>query len=164
MQYRRLQRSALLLLLAAAVVLPQNTHATEINYEAVHCFGGETQAFRYEDHYLAYSMRFTGTVRITKSDSTFGPMFSSQCVGVGAVVDGAPESRGYCEFFDGDGDRLFESFERTGTEGKTRLLSGTGKYEGVTGSGTYVLVNYPRGLAKGTFSNCSEAIETVVLP
>lgn len=164
MKYRRLQRSALLFLLTAAAILPLNSHAAEINYQAVHCFGGETQAFRHEGLYLAYSMRFTGTVRITKSDSTFGPMFSSQCVGVGAVVDGAPESRGYCEFFDSDGDRLFGLFERTGTEGKTRLLSGTGKYEGATGSGTYVLVNYPRGLAKGTFSNCSEASETVVLP
>ena len=65
------------------------------------------------------------------------------CPGTNDIVGGVVAAGGgYCTMTDADGDRVFSSWTAKGTEpgrvsGEFRFTGGTGKYRGITGSGTF---------------------------
>jgi hypothetical protein len=90
-------------------------------------------------------MQGHGTVSgVTFNDSGSGPLHlgPANCFDVFFVVDGKGRNKGYCTFSDADGDRIFTEFTgnftfENGGEGTNNIAGGTGKYEGVTGSGPW---------------------------
>jgi hypothetical protein len=79
-----------------------------------------------------------GTTQNTRGQSIFDQM-KARCL-ISFTSDGAKSSAvGACTETDGDGDILFTSFD--GQAGK--LLGGTGKYAGLTGSAVFSLTPEP---------------------
>lgn len=79
---------------------------------------------------------------------------SVRCVGFGYAQGNAEQNQGNCVYVDPDGDRVFADWQDEGTarraEGSGELTGGTGKYDGIAGSYTYVRVAV-RPAAEGTF-------------
>ena len=143
---------------AAAAELPK-----EWNYDTMHCFGGTITFVKHGKSHMAFNYHLSGASRSKTSDSPVG-LLSSQCLGVGSVIEGASSTNGFCEFIDADGDKFFGVYDRTGPSGTWKVLSGTGKFTGITGGGTYDRIRFPRGLLAGTFSGCSDGKGSYKLP
>ena len=88
----------------------------------------------------------TGTCTgVTYNDSGSGPlhMGAAQCHFSFFVNNGDARNKGYCFWSDADGDRIFTDFHgdpsanNGGGEGVNVLAGGTGKYEGISGSGPW---------------------------
>ena len=64
---------------------------------------------------------------------------------------------GHCNSMDQDGDVQYSSFKRVGTEGKSVIHGGTGKYENVTGGCSYQLDAFDKDILVGLISiQCSD--------
>ena len=64
---------------------------------------------------------------------------------------------GHCNSIDQDGDVQYSSFKRVGTEGKSVIHGGTGKYENVTGGCSYQLDAFDKDILVGLISiQCSD--------
>lgn len=70
-----------------------------------------------------------------RNETISGPFDNTfiHCVGQQAMVAGNFKSAGYCTQVDNDGDKIF----LVTTPDTFSLSGGTGKYEGITGGGTY---------------------------
>ena len=88
----------------------------------------------------------TGTCTgVTYNDNGSGPlhMGAAQCHYSFYVNNGDARNKGYCFWSDADGDRIFTDFHgdpsanNGGGEGVNVLAGGTGKYEGISGSGPW---------------------------
>lgn len=87
-------------------------------------------------------VEIAGTTQNTLGQSIFDQM-KARCL-ISFTSDGAKSSAvGACTETDGDGDILFTSFD--GQAGK--LLGGTGKYAGLTGSAVFSLTPEPVSVA-----------------
>ena len=79
------------------------------------------------------------------NDKGTGPLHRgpANCVATFYVADGVPRNKGFCAFGDTDGDRFFTEWtgapaaDGDGLEGVNTILSGTGKYAGIQGTGTW---------------------------
>ena len=149
--------------LSYAVATSAGELPKEIDYHNMHCYGGEITATKHDDSHMVYTIHITGVSRSQKAEDPIG-MLSSQCLGTGSVINKTSTSMGYCEFIDSDGDKFLGTYERTGPTGDWKILSGTGKFTGMTGGGPYDQIRAPRGLMIGTFSGCSDARGTYRLP
>jgi hypothetical protein len=81
----------------------------------------------------------------------------SRCVGVYEIIDGKYRDYGVCTQVDADGDKWLMRFETGGDMGgKWVVVGGSGKYDGMTGSATYVPVGeIPPGAAPGIYNKCN---------
>jgi hypothetical protein len=91
------------------------------------------------------------------ADDTSSPLhLSLQDCGSAAVGDGAGmpgEDSGVCVAADKDGDVWWLWYNNKGDERRWSVISGTGKYEGMTGSGTTEVLSYmPDGRLAITWS------------
>ena len=83
-----------------------------------------------------------GTNRgVTFNDKGSGPLHlgPTDCFFTVFVINDNGKNKGFCTFGDADGDRIFTEFTGTATPdgnfgGMHDILSGTGKYAGITGS------------------------------
>lgn len=78
------------------------------------------------------------------------PMFDDMgvhCFGLGQTISGVFSARGNCTHTDKDGNKIFEKFEINGPTGTVTFIGGTGKYQGITGTGSFTrqLVQSPDG-------------------
>ena len=88
----------------------------------------------------------TGTcMGATYNDNGSGPlhMGAAQCHYSFYVNNGDARNKGYCFWSDPDGDRIYTDFDgdpsanNGGGEGVNVIAGGTGKYEGISGSGPW---------------------------
>jgi hypothetical protein len=96
-------------------------------------------------------------------DGSFKPIDrrGSGCVGAYEVVDGRYRDHGVCTQVDADGDTWRMHYE-TGADlrGTWTTLSGSGKYEGITGEGEYQPVGNVPGVLAGGFKSCNHVTGT----
>lgn len=86
-----------------------------------------------------------GTVSgVTFNDKGSGPLHAgpANCFDTFTLVDGGGPNKGFCAFGDPDGDRIFTEFTGTlvpegGGTGTNVIIGGTGKYQGIQGSGPW---------------------------
>jgi hypothetical protein len=77
------------------------------------------------------------------NDKGSGPLHGGPalCFYTFFVADNGVKNKGYCAFGDADGDRIFTDWHGNavadGTEGTNNIVSGTGKYAGIQGSGPW---------------------------
>ena len=84
-------------------------------------------------------------VGVTFNDKGTGPLHlgPAECFFTFFVIDGKGTNLGYCAFGDADGDRIFTQFSgKLGLpngydEGTNVIAGGTGKYDGIQGSGPW---------------------------
>ena len=137
--------------------------AKQGNYDLMSCYSGKAEVIAHSKTQVAYSYVFTGTGRSNPTGGAFD-MTSFQGVGLSSVIKGENTSNYFMEYIDSDGDKVFLKGDRNGPKGSAEFLSGTGKYEGISGGGTNEAVgNFPSA-RPGTFQSCSHAIGTYMLP
>ena len=82
-------------------------------------------------------------VGVSFNDRGSGPLHGGPaiCFFTFFARDGADVSKGYCAFGDVDGDKIFTDWDGkndgTVNQGINRIVGGTGKYKGITGSGPW---------------------------
>jgi hypothetical protein len=137
--------------------------AKEGNYDLMSCFSGEAEVLAHSKSNVAMSYVFTGTCRSNPPGGIFD-MTSLYGVGMGSIIKGENKSDYYIEYIDSDGDKIFLKGGRVGPDGTAVFLSGTGKYEGISGGGSNKVVGRFPAAKPGTFQGCSHAVGTYKLP
>ena len=132
-------------------------------FDLMSCYSGKAEVLAHSKNYVALSYVYTGTCRSNPPGGAFD-MTSFQGVGSQSIIEGEMKSIYFMEYVDSDGDKVFLKGDRNGPQGSAEFLSGTGKYEGISGGGTNEAIgNFPSA-RPGTFQGCSHAIGTYKLP
>ena len=134
-------RAELLLMLFASHAA-MHAYGDTGTFETFHCSAGQPQTLKHSEKNSVGIVMLYGTTRATTPGQMLDNM-STQCAGLYGELEEASFSQGFCEWADGDGDRIFFRYERQGTKGTFRSLSGVGKYQTMTMEGTYVFTRFP---------------------
>ncbi len=87
-------------------------------------------------------------------------MGAAECVVAFFLINGSGSNVGYCSFGDADGDRIFTQFTgKVGLpngydEGTNVISGGTGKYAGISGSGSWKC----KGVGSNGGSQCTQRL------
>ncbi|MDX1776075.1 MAG: hypothetical protein R3297_05805 [Desulfobulbales bacterium] len=115
-----------------------------------------------KDHW-AFSYDLVGTVT-PRDERDMEGIFTSHCVGTGVFNTGTMTVDVVCEFIDKDGDKRYGKGQRIGPNGEFTFLAGSGKWEGIKGSGTYKPVgSYPK-IVPDKFQGCFLTEGSYTLP
>jgi hypothetical protein len=120
--------------LAETAVLPPNG---ETSY-AIHYSGRVIDTQYLGDGVSESLMVLTGISRNAVGQPAFDAM-KANCLMLSAVVGGKLRHQGACTQTDRDGDHVFTSFDGA----VFRLIGGTGKYRGISGSALYSVTPEP---------------------
>lgn len=106
------------------------------SYDGLTCYIGPTTAIADGKGQVAGSYDIIGTP--IRKEGELGYLSSNHCVGSFSVVGKELTDSGSCLQTDPDGDRVFLVYSRRNQDGTWKAVSGTGKYEGMEASGTFV--------------------------
>lgn len=125
------------------------------SYEFQFCLVGESKAMSGGDKVVVSHYSNIANVRTEPSGKAFDRM-SSMCYGTWASLNGKPQDFGVCELTDADGDKWWMEYHGNaeGSGGNYTAVHGTGKYEGMTLSGQYILDFWPAAVKDG-FQACN---------
>jgi hypothetical protein len=90
--------------------------------------------------------------------------FTYHFVGIVRVTDGTRTGMGYTKYLDPDGDMIFQEFTMDGTESGVRLLQGTGKWKGISGTGKSTPLTRGKPITPDTAQSCRRITGTFELP
>jgi hypothetical protein len=127
----------------------------EGSYDFDFCAVGESRALVSGDKIFVSNYRVISDVRTEPAGKPFDRM-SALCYGNFVILNGRSQDFGVCELTDVDGDKWWMEFHGNveGTGGTYTSPYGTGKYEGMTIKGQYVLDAWPVSL-KDIFQGCN---------
>lgn len=155
----------------AALSYAGTAFAKEFKYDVTNCSVGESRVIvhTYDNEsnppksHIVWSEKSRG---VSRGDfpGMPAPGASSQCVGVGAVMNGVWRGNGFCEYVNNDGDKVLGEWKGEAGKGTWTFISGTGKYKGITGSGTWESLGQFPQFQSGTYQNCGRAIGAYKLP
>jgi len=94
---------------------------------------------------------------IQTADSTFEPLKNAtvRCIGYAQVRSGKRTSKSTCQWTDAQGDTFTGEAEQVpGKPGAWTFLSGTGKWNGVQGAGTFKVLGVGKRFADGSVALC----------
>lgn len=132
--------------------------ANKGNYEGMLCVAGPLPAVVQSDSEMGGSFDLIGPM-ITKPGMLYHAA-NIHCLGAWSVVGGQYNENGHCQVVDGDGDKIFGKFSRVNADGRWEVISGTGKYAGMTSSGPYTPVaQFPQPVP-GTLQHCNKITGT----
>jgi hypothetical protein len=93
-----------------------------------------------EEGHTVFVGNFSGSVMMNDTNSTLH-LNAVMCPGIYEVIGGKTKSTGFCWQQDNDGDRIYYKWSCSGEfphcDGDFAPYAGTGKYEGISGSGTF---------------------------
>jgi len=141
--------------------------ATELpnegSYDYTSCWSGVSNTIAFSKTHTASSYEMTGSILSNPPGGIFDKN-SFRCVGMNASLDGKFTGATVCEAIDVDGDKRLSKFLLASDGSLTReVVTGTGKYEGMTISGTvHPLGPFPVAKA-GTFQDCNHQTGTYKL-
>jgi hypothetical protein len=143
---------------ATATELPK-----EGSYDYTACWSGTSNTITFSKGYTASSYEMIGTTRSNPPEGMFDKN-SFRCVGTNASLGGKFTGSTVCESVDVDGDKRLSNFSLSSDGSLTReTVAGTGKYEGMTQTGTvHPLGPFPTVKA-GTFQDCNHQTGTYKL-
>ncbi|MBR0798643.1 hypothetical protein JQ615_24965 [Bradyrhizobium jicamae] len=143
---------------ALATELPK-----EGSYDYTACWSGVSNAITFSKADTASSYEMTGTILSNPSGGMFDKN-SFRCVGMNASLEGKFTGSAVCESLDVDGDKRLSNYSLASDGSLTReIVAGTGKYEGMTMTGTvHPLGSFPVVKA-GTFQDCNHQTGTYKL-
>lgn len=129
-------------LLAFACSVP--VWSQEVTVDLKGCFTSEATILdRAGD--VVFGMNVTRGVTDRVSSGSFPERTTHDCRVVWTASKAAYEFTNRCNFVDGDGDRILSAATGTRESFQFRWVAGTGKFEGISGSGTGVIdAIYPR--------------------
>jgi hypothetical protein len=147
---------------AAAFAYP--AQAGEAEYGGTFCSHSRTTMVQANPDVTAFDLESWG---IQTPDSTFKPWANAtnHCTGNVIIVQGKATAHGECLWTDSDGDTFIGTFvDEPGKPGVWTFLGGTGKWKGVTGSGTYQYVSSSKPRPDGTGEGCTTHSGKYTLP
>ena len=103
-------------------------------------------------------VEMTGISRNVVGQSAFDGMHS-HCLMLSAIIGGKPSVSGACTETDRDGDHVFTSFDAAAC----KLIGGTGKYKGISGSALYSVTPEP-SLEQGRYDYVMKHDATWTIP
>jgi hypothetical protein len=155
-----LARIALCTLAAAAlpaVAQPAREGAIDMSF----CFGGPTHAVNVSQGVSFGNYTLTGGSQ--SADKTFHAL-GMECIGTFEYKQGAPQHRGYCVWQDGGGDKIYGVDSRSPQTGYVwEFLGGTGKFQGIQGSGKVEFMGNVAQVRTGTMQGCRRLTGTYKL-
>jgi hypothetical protein len=125
-----------------------NAHA-ETPFDFTYCGSSTITMVSESKELTVFGMNGKGSVSSNHENKVFDN-FTYQFVGIVRVVDGDRSGNGYTKYIDPDGDIIVQEFTMVGMESSIRLLQGTGKWKGITGSGKSVPIKDGTPTAPGT--------------
>jgi hypothetical protein len=134
---------------AGAADLPK-----EGRYDFTSCWAGVSNTIDFSKTHTAFSFDMTGAIRSNPPGGMFDKE-SFRCVGMNYTLDAKNGGTVVCEAVAGDGAKRLTFFSLS--EGKVvrEHVTGTGKYEGLTTSGTVQPLGPFPVIKPGTFQNCN---------
>jgi len=143
---------------ATAQTLPK-----EGSYDFTSCWSGVSNLISFSKTHLAFSYEMTGTSR-SNPPGGFADKNTFRCVGTNASMDGKNTGIAICEGIDPGGDKRLTYFSFM-SDGKVvrETVAGTGKYEGMTTSGTVKGLGPFPVIKAGTFQDCNHQTGTYKL-
>ena len=115
------------------------------------------------DNMIVWSLDHRG---VTRSNDVFDG-FTQRCIGVVANLAGKISGNGWCRDVDpktGDWTLVdWVASDKPGV-GTYSFQYGTGKWKGITGSGTYEGAGQTRPVDEGTYQNCVRVKGTFTVP
>jgi hypothetical protein len=126
----------------------------EGTFEFDYCAVGDPQILANGDKILVSHYRNVANLRTEPPGKPFDRM-SSVCYGTYANLTGRQQDFGVCELTDMDGDKWYLEYHggADGAGGTYTSAYGTGKYDGMTVNGQYVLDFWPAAIKDG-FQGC----------
>ena len=159
-----MHRYGLALLIVAS---PFSAFAAELpkegSYDFTSCNSGVSSVINFSKTYTASTYEVTGTNRSNPPGGLFDKN-TFRCVGMNSSLGGKFTGSTVCEAIDVDGDKRLSNFLLASDGSLTReIVGGTGKYEGMTMTGTiHPLGPFPV-IKAGTFQDCNHSTGTYKL-
>lgn len=151
----RLGSLRIAVLATALITTAGGALAEPMTYDRFNCYAGESIRIRHDELTSAYTFSHRGTS--VRRDSEDPEPQSSRCIGLASVIEGAPKAQGYCEFMDGDGNKIFGRFQADALGGEWIIISGTGKNRGIRGAGTFEYLGHSPTFEPGDYQGCVHA-------
>jgi hypothetical protein len=155
-------RSALMstALLALGCATAQPGVPKEGSYDVTSCGSGTNSVVE-----VSKTARYSTneSVGITRSNPPGGflDMTTYHCMSLGGTLDGKYTGEMYCDVVDKDGDRYLSHFRNEpGKPPTSEVLAGTGKYEGMTRTGTSQSMGQFPSVKQGASAGCARQTGT----
>jgi hypothetical protein len=137
-------------------------------FDITHCNTGPAILLSSSNELTILGVDLKGIIMSNHENKVFDN-FISHFVGVVRIMDGQIDACGYHKLTDPNGDFVFTEVTRLGPIGKStsklKLLYGTGKWKGITGSATiHPLTKRESIVEEETWRGCYRIIGTFELP
>jgi len=125
------------------------------------CWGGPTHIITATptDRFGTYVV--TGGTRA--ADKTFDSM-SLECIGTFEARSGGSQHKGYCVYQDASGDKFHGTDSFTPQGYAWEFLGGTGKFQGISGTGKVERLGAMPSVRQGTMQGCRRLVGNYKLP
>lgn len=129
------------------------------------CRAGTFSVLAQTDDLMLMAIEHRGIDQSTQEDGLFDN-YTHKCNGVMEYRGKMSSGTGYCKYLAPDGDFVTIRWANSGerSEGTWEFLSGTGKWQGVKGKGTYQNSAKGKGIEAGTYQNCIHVTGTAEFP
>lgn len=140
-------------LLVAVAALAPRAWGAETAYDFLACGSAKMTMLEARADFVAFGVESFGIVATTTTKEWENA--TQHCVGTVRIVDGKQTGSGLCKWTDPAGNTFVGEWEMTATgQGTWTFLSGTGKYKGIKGAGTFQYVTKAKPIAEGTSQSC----------
>jgi hypothetical protein len=136
----------------------------ETPYDITPCSSGTITMLSQSKELTLLSVDTKGIARSNHENKVFDNC-TFHHVNVTRIIAGKVHRLGYTKFMDPDGDCFFVEVSRAGGQSyDTKLLHGTGKWKGITGSGKLTSLTRGKPIMPGTYQGCGRHTGTFELP
>jgi hypothetical protein len=136
----------------------------ETPYDMTPCMSGTVTLLLQSKEMRVLSMDVKGIARSNHENKVFDNC-TFHHVSVIRMSAGKVNMYGYTKFMDPDGDCFLVEVSRDGGESAdTKILHGTGKWKGITGSGKLKTITRGKSIMPGTYQSCASHKGTFELP
>ena len=160
-----MQRTTMAVLLSTALANPTIAadFPKEGRYDYIGCWSGVSNPITFSKTHSASSFELTGSIRSNVPGGLFDKA-AYRCVGSNANLDGKQSGMSICEAIDSEGDRWMSYFSSM-PDGKLvrETVTGTGKYAGMSHSGSVQPLGPFPTIKAGTFQGCNHQTGTYKL-
>lgn len=136
----------------------------ETPYDITACYSGTITMLSQSKELTIFSMDIKGIARSNHENKVFDNC-TFHSVSVMRIIAGKRYQNGYTKFMYPDGDCFFVEISRDGGQiADAKLLHGTGKWKGITGSGKITSLSRGKPIMPGTYQGCVRNTGTFELP
>jgi len=155
--------AGLVVAIAVAGSAMAQTLPKEGSYDFTACYSGVSNVIAFSKTHSGFGYEITGTTRSNPPGGIMDNM-TLRCVGMNVSLGAKSMLNSLCEVIDRDGDKQLALLSLA-NDGKMarEVVAGTGKFEGMQMSGTFVPLGQFPTIKPGTFQTCNHQTGTYKL-